>query len=77
MLGLYPDCPGEPYYTLTAPTFDRVEIDTDGGTLVIERHGEGYIRKMALGDKLLKNYRILHGELLKGGTLTFELQTDK
>ena len=77
MLGLYPDCPGEPYYTLTAPTFDRVEIDTDGGTLVIERHGEGYIRKMTLGDKPLKNYRILHSELLKGGTLTFELQTDK
>ena len=77
MLGLYPDCPGEPYYTLTAPTFDRVEIDTGGGTLVIERHGEGYIRKMTLGDKPLKNYRILHGELLKGGKLTFELQTDK
>ena len=77
MLGLYPDCPGEPYYTLTAPVFDRAEIDTGGGTLVIERHGEGYIRKMTLGDKPLKNYRILHGELLKGGKLTFELQTDK
>ena len=77
MMGFYPDCPGEPYYTLTAPAFDRVEIDTGGGTLVIERHGEGYIRKMTLGDKPLKNYRILHGELLKGGKLTFELQTDK
>lgn len=77
MLGFYPDCPGEPYYTLTSPTFDRAEIDTDGGTLVIEKHGEGYIRRMTLGDKPLKNYRILHGELLKGGKLTFELQTDK
>lgn len=78
MLGLYPDCPGEPCYTLTAPTFDRAEIDTGGGTLTIERRGDGeYIRRMTLGDKPLKNYRILHGELLKGGTLTFELQTDK
>ncbi len=77
MLGLYPDCPGEPYYTLTAPTFDRAEIDTGCGTLVIEKHGEGYVRRMTLGDKPLKNYRILHDELLKGGKLTFELQTAK
>uniref|UniRef100_UPI00189E91AE GH92 family glycosyl hydrolase n=1 Tax=Alistipes shahii TaxID=328814 RepID=UPI00189E91AE len=77
MLGLYPDCPGEPYYTLTSPTFDRVEIDTERGTLVIEKSGEGYIDRMTLGDKPLKNYRILHDELLKGGKLTFELQTGK
>ncbi|WP_290539669.1 GH92 family glycosyl hydrolase [Alistipes sp.] len=77
MLGLYPDCPGEPYYTLTAPTFDRAEIDTGRGTLILEKTGEGYVRRMTLGDKPLKNYRISHGELLKGGKLTFELQTDK
>lgn len=41
MLGLYPDCPGEPYYTLTSPTFDRVEIDTERGTLVIEKAAKG------------------------------------
>ena len=75
MMGFYPDCPGEPYYTLTSPTFDRVEIDTERGTLVIEKRGEGYIDRMTLGDKPLKNYRILHDELLKGGKLTFELQT--
>lgn len=26
MMGLYPDCPGDPSYTLTTPAFDRVEI---------------------------------------------------
>ncbi len=77
MLGLYPDCPGEPYYTLTTPTFDRAEIDTGCGTLVIEKNGEGYVRRMTLGDKPLKNYRILHDELLTGGKLTFELQPEK
>ena len=45
---LYPDCPGEPYYTLTSPTFDRAEIDTERGTLVIEKHGEGYIDGLRL-----------------------------
>lgn len=26
MMGFYPDCPGEPSYTLTAPTFEKVTI---------------------------------------------------
>ena len=77
MLGLYPDCPGEPYYTLTAPTFDRTEIDTEQGTLVIERYGEGYVRKMTLGGRPLTKYRIAHEELLGGGRLTFELKHEK
>lgn len=78
MLGFYPDCPGEPYYTLTAPTFDRAEIDTDFGTLTIERSGEGqYIRRMTLGGRPLTKYRISHDELLCGKKLTFELKTDK
>ncbi len=77
MLGFYPDCPGEPYYTLTAPTFDRAEIDTAGGTLVIEKRGSGYISRMMLGDKPLKKYRISHAELLQAGGLTFNLQPRK
>ena len=77
MLGLYPDCPGEPYYTLTVPTFDRAEIDTERGTLVIDKHGEGYIRRMTLGEKPLTRYRVSHDELLRSGKLTFELKTAK
>ena len=75
MLGFYPDCPGEPYYTLTAPTFDRAEIETDGGTLVIERRDEGeYIRRMTLGGQPLAKYRLSHDELLRGKHLIFELK---
>ena len=36
----------------------------------------GYYRMM-LGDKPLKNYRILHDDLLKGGKLTFELKNKR
>lgn len=76
MLGFYPDCPGEPFYTLTAPVFDRVEIDTPQGTLTLEKHGSGpYIRRMTLGGKSLTKYRIGHDELLRGGKLIFELKT--
>ncbi len=74
MLGFYPDCPGEPAYTLTAPTFDRAEIDTPQGVLTIEKQGEGYIRRMTLGGKSLSTYRIGHDALLRGGKLSFELQ---
>lgn len=74
MLGLYPDCPGDPSYTLTAPTFERAEIDTPQGELVIERRGEGYIDRMTLGGRPLGRYRIGHGELLRGGKLAFELK---
>ena len=77
MLGLYPDCPGEPYYTLTVPTFDRAEIDTERGTLVIDKHGEGYIRRMTLGEKPLTRYRVSHDELLRSGKLTFELKNKR
>lgn len=26
MMGLYPNCPGEPYYTLTTPAFDKITL---------------------------------------------------
>ena len=78
MLGLYPDCPGEPYYTLTTPTFDRAEIDTGRGTLTIEKRGSGpYIGRMTLGGKPLTDYRISHDELLGGQKLVFETKTGK
>ena len=78
MLGFYPDCPGEPFYTLTAPVFDQAEIDTPHGTLTIERRGDGpYIRRMTLGVRPLAKYRISHDELLCGKNLIFELKTSK
>lgn len=79
MMGLYPDCPGVPEYTLTDPTFDRVTIRLNPefygkDQLVIEKKGngsaEGYIRKIELGGKKT-GYRIYHNDLVKAGTLTF------
>jgi putative alpha-1,2-mannosidase len=71
MMGLYPDCPGEPYYTLTTPRFESVEIDTNYGTLRITSEGEGdYIESIRLGDKVINKYRISHDELIKTKELT-------
>ncbi len=75
MMGIYPDCPGEPYYTITTPRFERVEIDTAHGTVVITTEGEGdYIERMTLGDKPLNSYRISHDALMKSKRLNIKLK---
>ena len=75
MMGIYPDCPGEPYYTITTPRFERVEIDTAHGTVVITTEGEGdYIESMTLGGKPLTKYRISHDELMKSKELNIKLK---
>lgn len=75
MMGLYPDCPGEPYYTLTTPRFDRIEVDTEHGTITIATEGEGdYIDEVKLGGKAINKYRISHDELIGAKMLTFRLK---
>ena len=75
MMGIYPDCPGEPYYTITTPRFERVEVETMHGTIVITTEGEGdYIESMTLGDKPLNSYRISHDELMKSKRLNIKLK---
>ena len=79
MMGFYPDCPGEPDYTLVPPVFDRVEISLDprysggNGTLVIEnRAGDGYAERAVAGGRRLKGFRISHTDLVRAGMIVFE-----
>ena len=76
MMGIYPDCPGEPYYTITTPRFERVEIDTDHGTIVITTEGEGdHIKRngVELGGKPINRFRISHDELIEAKKLNLRL----
>ena len=50
MIGMYPDCPGEPQYTLFSPVFDSVEIN-----------GKYVIRK----DQKITKHRITHQEFVR------------
>ena len=68
MMGIYPDCPGHPSYTLTTPRFDRIELQN--GT-VITKDGESYIKSIQLSGKKLNSYRISHSDLV-GNTLHFQ-----
>ncbi len=81
MMGLYPDCPGEPYYTLTTPIFDKVTIKHPEGDIVIEapRQGKGtqYIQNVTWGQGQPASYRISHDDLMKNKKLQFKLSEKK
>ena len=72
-LGLYPLVPGEPWYVVTTPAFDRSSIDLGNGRrLTIQRAGpeHGRITRASLNGRPLPNFRVQHADLLVGGTLT-------
>lgn len=79
MLGLYPDIPGDPSYTLTTPTFDRAVISLDRryypvDSLVIEVENPAsqspLTQSVKLGDRP-QGYRIRHADLTRGLPLRF------
>lgn len=83
MIGIYPDCPGSPYYTITTPVFDKVTLHLDkkyypNGDITIETDrttpSQIYINNMTLGGKPLNRYRISHKELTEGKTLSLKLK---
>ena len=68
MMGLYPDCPGHPSYTMTTPRFDRIELQN--GT-VITKVGNSFIKSISVSGKKHNSYRISHSDLV-GNTLHFQ-----
>ena len=83
MVGLYPDNPGDPSYTLTTPVFDKVTLHLDPkfypqGDITIETDrtspSQLYIKSMTLGGKKLNGYRISHKQLMEGKTLRMSLK---
>ena len=82
MMGLYPDVPGVPEYTLTVPTFDKVTIHLnpdfyDSDTLVIENFVNSSTLpadkdkvKIQMGNSTIGR-RINHNDLVKSGSLKF------
>ena len=70
MLGFYPDCPADPSYTLTRPTFAKAVITLPGGdTLTISRTKKP--SGVRVGGKS-KGYRISHTDLLNAGSIQWK-----
>ena len=80
MMGFYPQCPGKPEYTITAPVFDKITIHLDPkfykkDKLVIETkktNAEDYrIKSLKVGGKPFNSYIITHDQLINAGTIEY------
>ncbi len=79
MMGLYPDCPGEPTYTLTTPVFDKVTINTPGSNITIECErptpDSHFIDKIEVNGKK-GGYRLTHKQLLDNANIRLTLKKE-
>ena len=79
MMGIYPDCPGEPYYTITTPVFDKVEITLPNGCMTIDCKRPAadchYIDEIKV-DGQKSGYRISHKQLLNNARIELKLKKE-
>ena len=76
MMGFYPDCPGDPSYTLTRPAFGRVTVTLDPAYLQGAK-GELVITRSARPSKALvggrnRGFRVSHDALVGAGTVQWK-----
>lgn len=84
-MGLFPAAPGDDVYTLTSPTFDRVELllhpaHRGGERFAIETRNGGdgriYIQSATLNGVPLDRAWLRHSEIVAGGELVLEMGAD-
>ena len=80
-LGFYPVLPGSDDYATGSPLVKSAELNLENGQflkIIAENQSEKniYVKKILLNGKEIKNHTLKHSELVKGGTLIFEM-TDK
>ena len=78
-LGFYPVNPASGEYVIGSPTVDHAEIMLPGGkkfAIVVKRKGgvgAVYVKSIRLNGRKLDGYVLKHADIMKGGTLEFEL----
>ncbi len=82
MAGLYPVAPGDPYYVIASPVFEKVVLHMDperqvGIDFTIQANGVSdtnrYIQSATLNGVPLDTPRIAHADIAKGGTLVLAM----
>lgn len=77
-MGFYPVTPGQPYYTIGSPVFEKVSIDLNNGkefTVIAKGASKTkkYIQKAFIdGEEILSPF-ITHEQIMSGATLELEL----
>ena len=78
-IGFYPVCPATPYYVIGSPTFQRVRFNLENGRTFTMEAPEAsdeniYIGAATLNGVPLNDLQFSHDDLLRGGTLHFEMK---
>lgn len=73
-LGFYPVCPGNPYYVLGSPAFEKASIELENGNMFVVKARDVsakniYIQSATFNGKKFNKSYITHEQILKGGTL--------
>jgi predicted alpha-1,2-mannosidase len=77
-MGIYPVTPGIPYYNITSPIFEKIEIKLKNGrTFTVIAEGASkvkkYIQKAYINGQEIDAPYISHEQIMLGATLTLEL----
>jgi len=77
-IGFLPTCPGEPYYVLGSPVFERIELHApDGPVVTINAEGSSpqnkYIQRATLNGVPHERPWFPHEAIQNGGELTLEM----
>ena len=77
-MGFYPVTPGIPSYAIGSPLFSKVTIHQPNGRkfVIVATHqgaGNEYIQSQQLNGRPMKTFLLRHAEIVKGGTLTFDM----
>lgn len=77
-LGFYPVCPGTDQYVIGAPYLPYAKVNLpNGNTLEVKASGVSdanrYVKSLKLNGQPYSKLYLTHGDLLKGGTLEFEM----
>ena len=77
-MGVYPVCPGKPFYSIGRPIFDSVALQfpNQKTTKIIAKNNSEqnkYIQSVTVNGKELDTPIISHSDLVSGGTIVFEM----
>ncbi|MEO3407738.1 GH92 family glycosyl hydrolase [Mucilaginibacter sp. CAU 1740] len=77
-MGIYPVCPGRPYYAIGTPLFKSVTLHLPNGkNFTINANGSSlennYVKSVAINGKSLQQLTLPHAVLVSGGSMTFDM----
>jgi len=77
-MGFYPVCPGQDFYVMGSPVFDKITINLESGNtfeIIAKNNSENniYIQSAKLNSKPLSTSYLYHKDIMKGGRLSLSM----